>query len=40
VVVQIGAVFEEACLAVVAEDLECFLRAWGTYYGLLLGEPA
>ena len=40
VVVQIGAVFEEACLAVVAEDLECFLRAWGTYYGLLLGEPS
>jgi hypothetical protein len=39
VVVQIGAVFEEACLAVVAEDLESFLRAWGTYYGLLLGEP-
>jgi hypothetical protein len=38
-VVQIGAVFEDACLAVVAEDLECFLRAWGTYYGLLLGEP-
>ena len=23
-----------------AQDLECFLRAWGTYYGLLLGEPA
>ena len=23
----------------VAEDLESFLRAWGTYYGLLLGEP-
>jgi hypothetical protein len=40
VVVQIGGVFEEACLAVVAENLECFLRAWGTYYGLLLGEPA
>jgi hypothetical protein len=40
VVVQIGAVFEDACLAVVAEDLESFLRAWGTYYGLLLGEPA
>ena len=40
VVVQIGAVFEEACLAVVAEDLECFLRAWGTYYGLLFGDPA
>jgi hypothetical protein len=40
VVVQIGAVFEEACLAVVAQDLECFLRAWGAYHGLLLGEPA
>ena len=40
VVVEIGAVFEEACLAVVAEDLEAFLRAWGTYYGLLLGGPA
>jgi hypothetical protein len=40
VVVQIGAVFEEACLAVVAVDLECFLRAWGAYYGLLLGDPA
>jgi hypothetical protein len=25
---------------VVAENLESFLRAWGTYYGLLLGEPA
>jgi hypothetical protein len=40
VVVEIGAVFEEACLAVVAEDLEAFLRAWGTYYGLLLGRQA
>jgi hypothetical protein len=40
VVVQIGAVFEDACMAVVAQDLECFLRAWGAYYGLLLGEPA
>jgi hypothetical protein len=39
VVVQIGAVFEEACLAVVADDIASFLRAWGTYYGLLLGEP-
>jgi len=40
VVVEMGAVDEEACLAVVAQDLESFLRAWGTYYGLLLAEPA
>jgi hypothetical protein len=36
-VVQIGAVFEDACLAVVGDDVESFLRGWGTYYGLLLG---
>ena len=31
-----GLFFEEACLAVVAGNLEAFLRAWGPDYGLLL----
>jgi hypothetical protein len=39
VVVQIGEVFEDACLAVVGDDLAAFLRGWGAYYTLLLGEP-
>jgi len=39
IVVKIGAVFEDACLAVVGDDLESFLRGWFAYYILLLGEP-
>lgn len=34
-VVQIGAIFEAGCMAVVAEDLNAFLRAWTAYYLLL-----
>jgi hypothetical protein len=32
IVVQIGEVFEDACLAVVGDDFESFLRGWGDYY--------
>ena len=32
IVVQIGELFEDACLAVVGDDLESFLRGWGEYY--------
>jgi hypothetical protein len=35
VVVQIGQVFEEACMAVVGDDLASFLRGWGAYYAAL-----
>ena len=32
IIVQIGEVFEDACLAVVGDDFESFLRGWGDYY--------
>jgi hypothetical protein len=38
-VVEIGEVFEDACLAVVGDDLESFERGWVAYYVLMLGEP-
>ena len=38
-VVQIGEVFEDACLAVVGDDLLSFLRGWGAYYAALTGDP-
>jgi hypothetical protein len=31
--------FEDACLAVVGDDLASFLRGWGAYYALLFEEP-
>lgn len=34
-VVQIGAVFEQRCMAVVGDDLASFLRGWTAYYLLL-----
>ena len=37
-VVQIGQVFEDACMAVVGDDLGSFLVGWGSYYALLLGD--
>jgi hypothetical protein len=39
IVVEIGETFEDACLAVVGDDLESFMRGWGAYYILLLGNP-
>jgi len=38
IVVQIGEVFEDACMAVVGDDLGSFLVGWGAYYALLLGD--
>jgi hypothetical protein len=38
IVVQIGEVFEDACLAVVGDDLGSFLVGWGSYYALVLGD--
>jgi hypothetical protein len=38
IVVQIGEVFEDACMAVVGDDLGSFLVGWGSYYALLLGD--
>jgi SMI1 / KNR4 family (SUKH-1) len=32
IVVEIGEVFEDACLAVVGDDFESFLRGWTDYY--------
>ena len=32
IVVQIGEVFEDACLAVVGDDLDSFVRGWTDYY--------
>ena len=37
-VVQIGEVFEDACMAVVGDDLASFFVGWGSYYALLLGD--
>jgi hypothetical protein len=39
IVVQIGAVFEDACLAVVGDDIPSFLQGWGAYYAALTGDP-
>ena len=39
VVVQIGEVFEPACLAVVGDDLASFLAGWTAYYLASLGAP-
>jgi SMI1-KNR4 cell-wall len=39
IVVEIGEIFEDACLAVVGDDLESFVRAWGAYYLALIGYP-
>jgi SMI1 / KNR4 family (SUKH-1) len=38
VVLQIGEIFEDACLAVVGDDLSSFLVGWIAYYLLLLGD--
>jgi len=38
IVVQVGEVFEEPCLAVVGDDLAGFLRGWGGYYLALMGD--
>jgi SMI1/KNR4 family protein SUKH-1 len=38
IVVQIGEVFEDACMAVVGDDVGSFLVGWGCYYALLLGD--
>jgi len=37
IVVEIGEIFEDACLAVVGDDLPSFTRAWGAYYLELVG---
>jgi hypothetical protein len=37
-VVQLGEVFEERCLAVVGDDLASFLVGWTAYYLLVVGD--
>lgn len=37
-VIQVGEVFEDACMAVVGDDLTSFLAGWSAYYLLLSGE--
>jgi hypothetical protein len=40
IVVKLGAIFEPACMGIVGEDVNAFLRAWTGYYLLLPGREA